>query len=73
LLKFSIILRVSTVRVLNIRPQLDLNQWFSKWVESPLWGDIEGQRVKKPRRAIGGKTTQRGENAQPLINIEYFQ
>jgi len=20
-----------------------LNQWFSKWVESPPWGDFEGQ------------------------------
>jgi len=33
------------------------NQWFSKWVESPLWG-----RFWEARR----RTKQRGENAHSL-------
>jgi len=42
---------------------IDLNQCFSKWVESPPW-----VRFWMARGRQGGETTWRGQNAQPLID-----
>jgi len=41
-----------------------LDQWFSKWAESALGGDFEGQGGEKIKGAIGGK------NAQPLPVVD---
>jgi len=35
---------------------------------TPL-GQLISQGVKKPKEAIGGKTTQKGGNAQPIIEL----
>jgi len=34
-----------------------LRQWFSKWAESPPWGDFEGQgRDREAKQHKGAKT-----------------
>ena len=43
-------------------------QWFSKWAESPLGGDFDGQGGEKNKGDDGAKQHQGGENAQPLID-----
>jgi len=56
---------------ISYTPYVGLNQWFSKWVESPLRERLCGARGRKNTwGARGAKQRKGGENAQPLPAID---
>ena len=61
------------IRFFTFFPRRSINlfsivQCFSKWANSPLGRDSEGQVGEKLKGVIGGKTHKGGENAQPVID-----
>jgi len=50
-----------------------LEQWFSKWAESPFWGDFEGQQGEQNKSGDKGLKQRKGaENAQTLPPIDHW-